>query len=64
MPPLIVELCIAVRHHHADISYKDQELETAFAKALGVPMLRILARAAGFNKKDDDEEMTKKLGPR
>jgi 3-hydroxyisobutyrate dehydrogenase len=43
-----------------DISFKDQELETAFAKALGVPMLLAnvtqqvyqMARAAGFGKED------------
>ena len=43
-----------------DISYKDQELETAYAKALGVPMFMAaasqqvyqMARAAGHNKKD------------
>ena len=41
-----------------DISIKDQELETAFAKQLGVPVLLAnvipqvyqMARAAGFNK--------------
>ena len=43
-----------------DISFKDQELETAFAKQLGVPMLLAnvtqqvyqMARAAGLNKLD------------
>ncbi|MCA8927186.1 MAG: NAD(P)-dependent oxidoreductase [Alphaproteobacteria bacterium] len=43
-----------------DISYKDQELETAFAKALGVPMFMAavsqqvyqMARAHGLNKED------------
>jgi 3-hydroxyisobutyrate dehydrogenase len=43
-----------------DISYKDQELETAFAKSLGVPLLLAnvsqqvyqMARAAGFAKED------------
>ena len=43
-----------------DISFKDQELETAFAKRLGVPVLLAnvtqqvyqMARAAGFNKED------------
>ena len=43
-----------------DISYKDQELETAFAKRLGVPLLLAnvtqqvyqMARAAGLNKED------------
>lgn len=43
-----------------DISYKDQELETSFAKALGVPLLLAnlsqqvyqMARAAGLNKED------------
>jgi 3-hydroxyisobutyrate dehydrogenase len=43
-----------------DISYKDQELETAFAKSLGVPLLLAnvtqqvyqMARARGLNKKD------------
>ena len=62
-----------------DISYKDQELETGFAKALGVPMFMAaasqqvyqMARAAGLNKKDGSslitlyEEMVGvKLGPR
>jgi 3-hydroxyisobutyrate dehydrogenase-like beta-hydroxyacid dehydrogenase len=43
-----------------DISFKDQELETAFAKQLGVPVILAnvsqqvyqMARAAGFNKED------------
>jgi len=43
-----------------DISYKDQELETAFAKRLGVPVLLAnvtqqvyqMARAQGLNKQD------------
>ena len=43
-----------------DISYKDQELETAFAKHLGVPLLLAnvtqqvyqMARAQGLNKQD------------
>jgi len=43
-----------------DISYKDQELETAFAKQLGMPLLLAnvsqqvyqMARAAGLNKED------------
>jgi 3-hydroxyisobutyrate dehydrogenase len=43
-----------------DISYKDQELETAFAKRLGVPLLLAnvtqqvyqMARAQGLNKQD------------
>ena len=43
-----------------DISYKDQELETAFAKALGVPLFLAnvteqiyqMARAAGMGKED------------
>jgi len=43
-----------------DISYKDQELETAFAKRLGVPLLLAnvtqqvyqMARAKGLNKQD------------
>jgi 3-hydroxyisobutyrate dehydrogenase-like beta-hydroxyacid dehydrogenase len=43
-----------------DISFKDQELETAFAKALGVPVLLAnisqqvyqMARAAGLSKQD------------
>ena len=43
-----------------DISFKDQELETAFAKHLGVPLLMAnisqqvyqMARAAGLNKED------------
>jgi 3-hydroxyisobutyrate dehydrogenase-like beta-hydroxyacid dehydrogenase len=62
-----------------DISYKDQELETAFAKQLGVPLLLAnlsqqiyqMARAAGYAKEDGAaviklyEEMTGvRLGPR
>ena len=62
-----------------DISYKDQELETAFAKALGVPMFMAaasqqvyqMARAAGYNKNDGSvliklyEDMVGiQLGPR
>ena len=62
-----------------DISYKDQELETAFAKALGVPMFMAAAsqqvyqmgRAAGLNKKDGSALITLyegmagvQLGPR
>lgn len=62
-----------------DISYKDQELETAFAKQLGVPLLLAnisqqvyqMARAAGYAKEDGAaviklyEDMTGiKLGPR
>ena len=62
-----------------DISFKDQELVTAFAKALGVPMFMAnvsqqvyqMARAAGLNKEDGAatvkvyERMTGvKLGPR
>jgi 3-hydroxyisobutyrate dehydrogenase-like beta-hydroxyacid dehydrogenase len=55
-------------NHHDDpdhlpgwgISYKDQELETTFAKHLGVPLLLAnvtqqvyqMARAAGLNKED------------
>ena len=43
-----------------DIYYKDQELETAFAKRLGVPLLLAnvtqqvyqMARTAGLNKED------------
>ena len=43
-----------------DISFKDQELETQFAKQLGVPVLLAnvtqqvyqMACAAGFNKED------------
>jgi 3-hydroxyisobutyrate dehydrogenase len=43
-----------------DISFKDQELETGFAKQLGVPVFLAnvsqqvyqMARAAGFNKED------------
>jgi 2-hydroxymethylglutarate dehydrogenase len=43
-----------------DITYKDQELETGFAKQLGVPLLLAnvtqqvyqMARAAGLNKED------------
>lgn len=49
-----------------DISYKDQELETAFAKALGVPMFMAaasqqvyqMARAAGLNKNDGSSLIT------
>ena len=49
-----------------DISYKDQELETAFAKALGVPMFMAAAsqqvyqmgRAAGLNKNDGSSLVT------
>jgi 3-hydroxyisobutyrate dehydrogenase-like beta-hydroxyacid dehydrogenase len=62
-----------------DISFKDQELETAFAKALGVPLFMAtvsqqiyqMARAQGLNKQDGAsvvklyEEMAGvKLGPR
>jgi 3-hydroxyisobutyrate dehydrogenase-like beta-hydroxyacid dehydrogenase len=62
-----------------DISYKDQELETAFGKALGVPLFLAnvsqqvyqMARAKGLNKQDGSavvklyEEMCGvKLGPR
>lgn len=62
-----------------DISYKDQELETAFAKSLGVPLLLAnvsqqvyqMARAAGLSKEDGSsvvklyEQMAGvKLGPR
>lgn len=62
-----------------DISYKDQELETAFAKALGVPLFLAnvseqiyqMARAAGLGKQDGSaivklyEEMAGvRLGPR
>lgn len=62
-----------------DISYKDQELETAFAKALGVPLFLAnisqqiyqMARAQGLNKQDGAsvvklyEQMAGvKLGPR
>ena len=43
-----------------DISFKDQELETAFAKRLGVPLFLAnvsqqvyqMGRAAGFSKED------------
>jgi 3-hydroxyisobutyrate dehydrogenase-like beta-hydroxyacid dehydrogenase len=43
-----------------DISYKDQELETGYAKGLGVPLLMAnlsqqvyqMGRAAGLNKED------------
>jgi 3-hydroxyisobutyrate dehydrogenase-like beta-hydroxyacid dehydrogenase len=43
-----------------DITFKDQELETSFAKQLGVPLLLAnvtqqlyqMARAAGLNKED------------
>ncbi len=49
-----------------DISYKDQELETEFAKALGVPMFMAAAsqqvyqmgRAAGLNKNDGSSLVT------
>jgi 3-hydroxyisobutyrate dehydrogenase len=62
-----------------DISYKDQELETAFAKSLGVPLLLAnvsqqvyqMARAQGLSKEDGAsivkvyEQMAGvKLGPR
>jgi 3-hydroxyisobutyrate dehydrogenase-like beta-hydroxyacid dehydrogenase len=62
-----------------DISYKDQELETAFAKSLGVPLLLAnisqqvyqMARAAGLAKEDGAsvvkvyEQMSDvQLGPR
>lgn len=62
-----------------DISYKDQELETAFAKVLGVPMFMAaasqqvyqMARAAGLNKNDGSSLITlyegmidMELGPR
>ncbi len=62
-----------------DISYKDQELETAFGKALGVPLFMAnisqqvyqMARAHGLNKQDGAsvvkiyEQMAGvKLGPR
>lgn len=62
-----------------DISYKDQELETGFAKELGVPLLLAnvsqqvyqMARAAGYAKEDGAaviklyEQMTDtQLGPR
>ncbi len=62
-----------------DISYKDQDLETSFAKALGVPMFMAnnsqqvyqMGRAAGLNKKDGSALITLyekmvgvKLGPR
>lgn len=62
-----------------DISYKDQELETAFAKALGVPLFLAnvseqvyqMARAAGLGKEDGSaivklyEQMAGvQLGPR
>jgi 3-hydroxyisobutyrate dehydrogenase len=62
-----------------DITYKDQELETAFAKSLGVPVLLAnvsqqvyqMGRAAGLSKQDGSsivklyEQMTGvKLGPR
>ena len=43
-----------------DISYKDQDLQTSFAKQLGVPLLMAnlslqvyqMGRAAGLNKED------------
>ncbi|HEX3860104.1 MAG TPA: NAD(P)-dependent oxidoreductase [Stellaceae bacterium] len=49
-----------------DISFKDQELETAFAKRLGVPLLLAnvsqqvyqMGRAAGLNKKDGSAIVT------
>jgi len=62
-----------------DISYKDQELATAFSKAMGVPnfmanvsqQVYAMARAAGLNKKDGSAVVTLyekmagvKLGPR
>lgn len=62
-----------------DISYKDQELETAFAKSLGVPLLLAnvsqqvyqMARALGLSKQDGASIVTVyeqmvgvKLGPR
>jgi 3-hydroxyisobutyrate dehydrogenase-like beta-hydroxyacid dehydrogenase len=62
-----------------DISYKDQELETAFAKELGVPLLLAnvsqqiyqMARAAGYSKEDGasviklyETMIDTKLGPR
>jgi 3-hydroxyisobutyrate dehydrogenase-like beta-hydroxyacid dehydrogenase len=62
-----------------DISYKDQELETAYAKALGVPMFMAavsqqvyqMGRASGLNKKDASSLITLyermagvRLGPR
>ncbi|MGE0699990.1 MAG: NAD(P)-dependent oxidoreductase, partial [Hyphomicrobiaceae bacterium] len=62
-----------------DISYKDQELETAFGKALGVPLFMAnvsqqvyqMARAKGLNKEDGasvvklyEEMCGVKLGPR
>ena len=62
-----------------DISYKDQDLKTSFAKALGVPLFMAnvsqqvyqMGRAAGFNKEDGSalvklyEKMTGiQLGPR
>ena len=62
-----------------DISYKDQELETAFAKELGVPLLLAnvsqqvyqMARAKGLSKEDGaaviklyEEMVGVKLGPR
>ena len=62
-----------------DISYKDQELETAYAKALGVPMFMAavsqqvyqMGRASGLNKQDSSSLITLyeklagvQLGPR
>jgi 3-hydroxyisobutyrate dehydrogenase-like beta-hydroxyacid dehydrogenase len=62
-----------------DISYKDQELETAFAKQLGVPLLLAnvsqqvyqMARVAGYGKEDGaamikvyEQMVGVKLGPR
>ena len=53
-------ICMVSPSGTVDISFKDQELETAFAKQLGVPVLLAnvsqqvyqMARAAGFNKED------------
>ena len=49
-----------------DISYKDQELETAFAKSLGVPLFLAnvsqqvyqMAKAAGLGKQDSTSVVT------
>ena len=53
-------ICMVSPSGTVDISFKDQELETAFAKQLGVPVLLAnvsqqvyqMARAAGRNKED------------
>ena len=53
-------ICMVSPSGTVDISFKDQELETALARQLGVPVLLAnvsqqvyqMARAAGFNKED------------